>query len=79
MQMLKVVRSAILSGASLAAFGQASAKRPLNHRDCDGWNAIQSQALSRNGKFLAYSLVPEGRDDQQEHENFHSLYDDVIK
>jgi len=48
---------------------QASAKRPINHRDCDGWNGIQSQALSRNAKFLAYSQVPEGRDDQQEHES----------
>jgi hypothetical protein len=79
MQMLKVVRWAMLSGASLAAFGQASAKRPPNHRDCDGWNAIQSQARSRNAKLLAYSQVPEGRDDQQEHEKFNSLYDDEIK
>jgi len=77
--MLTVARWAMLSGASLAAFGQASAKRPLNHRDYDGWNAIRSQALSRNAKFLAYSQVPEGRDDQQKNEKFNWLYDDVIK
>jgi hypothetical protein len=69
----------MLSGAPLAAFGQASAKRPLNHRNCDGWNAIQSQALSRKCKFLAHSLVPEGHDYQQENEKFDSLYDDAIK
>ena len=64
MQMLKVVRWATLFGAALAVFGQTSAKRPLNHRDYDGWNAIQSQALSRDGKFLAYALFPQEGDGQ---------------
>src|SRR5580698_6989180 len=46
-----------------AAFGQpAAAKRPLHHRDYDGWRAIQGQILSRDGKFLAYSLFPEEGD-----------------
>jgi hypothetical protein len=37
----------------------AQTKRPLHHRDYDGWNSIQSQVLSRDGKFLAYALFPE--------------------
>ena len=45
------------------AFAQ-TAKRPLHHRDYDGWNAIQSQVLSRDGKFLAYALFPEDGDGQ---------------
>ncbi len=40
----------------------AQAKRPLNHRDYDGWNSIQAQVLSRDGKFLAYELRPEDGD-----------------
>jgi dipeptidyl aminopeptidase/acylaminoacyl peptidase len=40
----------------------AQTKRPLQHRDYDGWNSIQSQALSRDGKFLAYALFPEDGD-----------------
>ena len=40
----------------------AQAKRPLNHRDYDGWKSIQSQVLSRDGKFLAYALFPEEGD-----------------
>lgn len=43
------------------AFAQ-TAKRPLHHRDYDGWNTIQTQALSRDGKFLAYALFPEDGD-----------------
>jgi len=39
---------------SAAAFAQ-TAKRPLEHRDYDGWRAIQSEVLSRDGKFLCSS------------------------
>src|SRR5579871_4097754 len=48
---------------STIAFAQ-SAKRPLQHRDYDGWRTIQTQVLSRDGKFLAYSLFPEDGDGQ---------------
>src|SRR5262249_18701245 len=41
-----------------------SAKRPLNHRDYDSWRVIQSQTLSRDGKFLAYALFPQEGDGQ---------------
>jgi dipeptidyl aminopeptidase/acylaminoacyl peptidase len=39
-------------------------KRPLNHRDYDSWKSIQTPLLSRDGKFLAYSLMPEEGDGQ---------------
>jgi dipeptidyl aminopeptidase/acylaminoacyl peptidase len=37
-------------------------KRPLNHADYDSWRAIQGQSLSRDGKFVAYALVPQDGD-----------------
>ena len=43
---------------------QSAAKRPLTHRDYDSWRAIQSQALSRDGKYLAYALFPQEGDGQ---------------
>ncbi len=42
----------------------AQSKRPIHHRDYDAWKTIQSQALSRDGKFLAYGLFPEDGDGQ---------------
>src|SRR5258706_14706860 len=44
------------------AVAQTPAKRPLNHRDYDKWKSIQSQVLSRDGKFLAYALFPQEGD-----------------
>ena len=41
---------------------QPSAKRPLAHSDYDSWRAIQGQSLSRDGKFVAYALVPQDGD-----------------
>src|SRR5882724_1753489 len=49
---------------ALTAIAQPAAKRPLNHRDYDSWRAIQSQTLSRDGKFLAYALFPQEGDGQ---------------
>ena len=63
MYTLRSARLTLLFGLALSVFAQ-TAKRPLNHRDYDGWRTIQSQALSRDGKFLAYSLVPEEGDGQ---------------
>ena len=34
------------------------AKRALTHGDYDSWRSIQLQQLSRDGRFLAYALVP---------------------
>jgi len=47
--------------AALLAFAQ-TAKRPLNHKDYDGWRTIAGQRLSVNGKFLAYGVFPQEGD-----------------
>src|ERR1035438_2118239 len=44
-----------------AAFAQ-TAKRPLNHKDYDGWHTIIGQRLSNDGKFLAYGVFPQEGD-----------------
>jgi dipeptidyl aminopeptidase/acylaminoacyl peptidase len=64
--MRTALRSRVLffSCLVLAATAQTPAKRPINHRDYDAWNAIQSQVISRDGKFLAYALFPEEGDGQ---------------
>ena len=41
---------------------QTAAKRPLNHTDYDNWRAIQLQQLTRDGKFLGYTLNPQDAD-----------------
>src|SRR2546426_7665447 len=38
------------------------AKRALTHADYDTWRSIQGARLSRDGKFLAYTLVPQDAD-----------------
>jgi len=40
----------------------AQTKRPLAHRDYDGWRSISTTTLSRDGKFLAYGLFPQEGD-----------------
>jgi dipeptidyl aminopeptidase/acylaminoacyl peptidase len=55
--------SAWLAAALLIATAAAqTAKRPLTHRDYDGWKSITSQRLSNDGKFLAYGLFPQDGD-----------------
>ncbi len=41
---------------------QPAAKRALTHQDYDSWRSIQGQQLSRDGKFLAYALIPQDGD-----------------
>src|SRR5262249_40140653 len=48
--------------AGVQASGKATEKRPLTHQDYDGWRSIQGQAISRDGKFIAYSLIPQDGD-----------------
>ncbi|QQS45609.1 MAG: S9 family peptidase [Acidobacteriota bacterium] len=73
--LLSILRkSAILVlvvGVSLSTWGgasarqqaaRASAKRPITHQDYDAWRSIQGQQLSRDGKYLAYSLIPQDGD-----------------
>jgi dipeptidyl aminopeptidase/acylaminoacyl peptidase len=48
------------------AWGQGAvpAKRPLTHADYDGWNSVQLPVLSRDGRYLAYNLMPSDADGQ---------------
>ena len=46
----------------LASAAAAEAKRPITHLDYDVWRGIHAQALSRDGKFLAYGLFPQQGD-----------------
>src|SRR5262245_38283632 len=48
--------------SSVQAEGRATAKRPLTHQDYDGWRSIQGQSISRDGKFIAYALIPQDGD-----------------
>jgi dipeptidyl aminopeptidase/acylaminoacyl peptidase len=41
---------------------QTPAKRPLNHNDYDTWRTIQAQQLTRDAKFLGYTLNPQDAD-----------------
>jgi dipeptidyl aminopeptidase/acylaminoacyl peptidase len=50
----------VVSTTTLAQ--QSGTKRPLTHNDYDSWRAIQGQSLSRDGKFVAYALVPQDGD-----------------
>src|SRR5882724_562069 len=59
-----VLLSLPLFAIAVTAIAQSGAKRPLNHRDYDSWHTIQSQVLSRDGKFLAYTLFPQEGDGQ---------------
>ncbi|MGH9844638.1 MAG: hypothetical protein ACREEM_38455 [Blastocatellia bacterium] len=40
----------------------AQARRALTHQDYDAWRSIQGQAISRDGKFVAYALLPQDGD-----------------
>ncbi len=41
---------------------QSGAKRALTHQDYDNWRGIQGQQISRDGKFVAYALIPQDGD-----------------
>lgn len=62
MHTLRLSRISLLLVVALAGMAQTPAKRPMHHRDYDPWRTIQGQVLSRDGKFLAYSLFPEEGD-----------------
>jgi dipeptidyl aminopeptidase/acylaminoacyl peptidase len=51
-----------LAATLLAAASPAQTKRPLTHKDYDGWRTISSQHLSNDGKFLAYGVFPQEGD-----------------
>lgn len=53
----------LLPAALLLSVAPAqTGKRPLNHRDYDGWRTIAGTRLSGDGKFLAYGVFPQEGD-----------------
>jgi dipeptidyl aminopeptidase/acylaminoacyl peptidase len=67
-----VVRRAALIGLALsllfpgipvsAQTAQPGAKRALTHQDYDAWRSIFGQQISRDGKWIAYALIPQDGD-----------------
>jgi dipeptidyl aminopeptidase/acylaminoacyl peptidase len=51
-----------LAALMISSAAIAQQKRPLTHADYDAWRSIQGQQLSRDGKYLAYALVPQDGD-----------------
>src|ERR1700735_1838838 len=62
MRTSQAMHSSLILAVAFSGLAQTVPKRPLNHRDYDGWRTLQNQVLSRDGKFLAYSLFPEEGD-----------------
>ncbi len=60
--LLGLMFPAMTSAQRSAAKPQTTAKRALTHQDYDAWRSIQGQALSRDGKFLAYAAMPQDGD-----------------
>lgn len=52
----------LTTNARQSPSAQPTAKRPLAHQDYDGWRSIQGQTISRDGKFIAYALIPQDGD-----------------
>lgn len=50
---------AILLSALLAAVALAQGKKPLDHSVYDGWNSVGPPVLSRDGRWLLYSVSPQ--------------------
>ncbi|MDX1645595.1 MAG: prolyl oligopeptidase family serine peptidase [Longimicrobiales bacterium] len=48
--------------AAMAAPATAQEKRPLDHEDYDHWNSIRDDAVSADGAWLVYRLVPDEGD-----------------
>jgi len=61
-RMMLVLCALALVLSNLTPAQQPAGKRPLQHSDYDSWRSIQGQQLSRDGKFLAYALVPQEGD-----------------
>ncbi len=59
---MPVFRPQPTSAQTGAAKQQATAKRALTHQDYDSWRSIQGQTLSRDGKFIAYAVIPQDGD-----------------
>lgn len=60
--LIGVLSVALGVAAGDGAFAQAAAKRPLSHKDFDAWRGIAGATLSRDGRYLAYSFMPQDGD-----------------
>ncbi|MFN9262061.1 MAG: prolyl oligopeptidase family serine peptidase [Acidobacteriota bacterium] len=58
MGLLRAVCAVLCGFVPLAA----QAPRPIAFSDFDAWRSIQSQQLSRDGRYLAYALMPQSGD-----------------
>ena len=61
-QLLLVSCILVLALSDRAVAQQTAKKRQIAHSDYDSWRTIQSPQLSRDGKYVAYSLTPEDGD-----------------
>ena len=59
---LRALACLLFAGLLLSVSFAQTAKRPLNHKDYDGWRTIAGQHLSADGKFLAYAVFPQEGD-----------------
>ncbi|RPI21100.1 MAG: S9 family peptidase [Acidobacteria bacterium] len=48
--------------SSLIGSPVATPKRPLNHKDFDSWRSVAGTVISRDGRYLAYSFMPQEGD-----------------
>src|SRR5262245_35272566 len=52
----------VLGLALASAPAAQTAKRPLSHADYDAWRSIYTPVLTRDGRFLVYSYMPQEGD-----------------
>lgn len=51
-----------ISACLLATSNAQTQKRPLTHADYDAWRAIYTPALTRDGRWVVYSFMPQEGD-----------------
>ena len=62
LRLCALARNSVLVLCVVASLAVSQAKRPLTHKDYDGWRSIASQQVSRDGKFVAYAVFPQEGD-----------------
>jgi dienelactone hydrolase len=62
LQVMLFSAAILIAGALASAQTFAPVKRPLTHADYEGWRTVQLPALSRDGRYLAYNLMPSNAD-----------------
>ena len=55
-------KAPVKGGKAAAPAAPPAAKRPLAHRDYDAWRSIATPTLSRDGRYFAYSYMPQDGD-----------------